>query len=983
MTKKRKVLRAWMLRVLTSSVLGAGLVLAAMLALHLPGSPIARADTAAITAISVPTTWTTGSTHIITSSLSVQAKLTIQPGVEVRFDQGADIQVSNNGVLEAIGSPTQPITFTSNQTQTRGVWNGIHFDGNSISGTIRYAVIEYANIGLELFPPITSTTVSPRFDVASNTLRYLGDPASPSNSGAIIGSPDNTDLKYNTIYSATRGIVLQKPGSVQVVGNTIYNIDDGCVVFESAAAGSVNNTIANNTIYNCSSNGIRIDDLSGTGNQIISNVISNTAGGAIYLNNQTGLVITDNVVYGVPVSGGSGLVFNWNQGFAPAETINNNAFCVDGQYEVDAAGSSQTLTVAGNWLGTNAPAVGTEINGSVNYTPTIQLTVVPTPAALPADGVSTAVITISMNDGAGHTVPSLLRTINLTTTLGTLSAPSVILDGVGVATLTITAPFTYGTAVISATEPCNFTANGALDFQAADVAISKVANMSSVLPGDALTYTLTFANEGNFTATAVIVTETVPANTTFQGPAGVWTAVGGGVYTYAIANLGPGINGQLAFAVLVNDPLPTGTIGITNTAQITTTSLEVDPSDNSFTLFTPVGPHTFYLPIIFKNFSIIPPPPPPTPTPVPLPYVSDVTVDPNTNQVFVASPREDGVHVIDGATNQVYQTVWVGNGPTGLTVLTSTVIDPGQPGTLQFVNDKVFVAHQYGDNFWHPGLKAFGVQETASHNTFDNGYVGAAPVKVAANSNNGRVYVSNYYDKLAVLDGWSNQPETRLGWVEQKGWQGAYGIAVSRNTNRVYLATQDTGELVVFDGNGDRLLQTGYIPTHIKPPAACSLFTVAVNEATGHVFVPCPQLGSVFVLDENQVTLLRLAELGTLEKRPDGWARVVSATAAPWIATINVPGGVGLGEEGIAVDTVTNLVFITHAAQNRVYILQDGDSGSLLLPAQSLTTGFNYPQGIAVNPLTHRLYVGNAGNNTLTALEGTTPFTTVAIINLP
>jgi len=262
------------------------------------------------------------------------------------------------------------------------------------------------------------------------------------------------------------------------------------------------------------------------------------------------------------------------------------------------------------------------------------------------------------------------------------------------------------------------------------------------------------------------------------------------------------------------------------------------------------------------------------------------------------------VHVINGDTNTFENTVWVGNGPTGITVLTATT---------QITDDKVFVAHAYGDNFWHPGVKAFGVSETASHDTFDTGYVGAGPVKIAANNNLGRIYVSTLFDKLAVLDGWSAPPETRIEWVDQKNYDGAYGIDVSHNTNRVYLATRNSGELVVFDGNADRLLQDGYIPTHIIPPENCAIQQVAVNENTGHIFVTCPPLGKVFVLDEAQTSILRLASAGTLEYRDDGWVRIVSAEAAPWLNTITISGGVGLGQEGIDIDPNTNLVFVTHA----------------------------------------------------------------------
>jgi DNA-binding beta-propeller fold protein YncE len=214
--------------------------------------------------------------------------------------------------------------------------------------------------------------------------------------------------------------------------------------------------------------------------------------------------------------------------------------------------------------------------------------------------------------------------------------------------------------------------------------------------------------------------------------------------------------------------------------------------------------------------------------------------------------------------------------------------------------------------------------------------------------------------------------------VVQKAFQGAYGIDTSTATGRVYLATRDTGELVVFDGNGDRLLGSSYIPTHVKPPQACSLWSVAVNETTGHVFVPCPQLGQVFVLEESQVSVLDLESLGTLEEREGYLALVVSPQAAPWLTPLNISNGTGLGEEGITVDSSTGRVYITNARNNTLVILQDG-----VTPTHVTTVSVGTrPQGVDVNPATQKVYVGNTGSNSVTVLNGASPFSVVKTISL-
>ncbi len=488
---------------------------------------------------------------------------------------------------------------------------------------------------------------------------------------------------------------------------------------------------------------------------------------------------------------------------------------------------------------------------------------------------------------------------------------------------------------------------------------------TSASPGDIISYTIAFGNASSNPASNVVITETLPANTSFAGPA-YWTQVNANTFVYTISTLSGSSGGILDFRVQVANPFPSGTPGVTNTVQIGAVTAECDTGNNISREFTPIssgGPSTLYLPIILKNFPAAPPPPPSTPAP--LAYVSDVKADPDTNQIFVASPRHDWVYVINGSSDSVTRNVPVGNGPTGLTVLDSS--------------NKVFVAHQYGVNNWQPGFMAFGVNDSSSHAAADNGYAGAAPVKTAGNPNNGRVYVSNYFDKLAVFDGNAGAPETRLGWVVQKAFQGAYGIDASAATNRVYLATRDTGELVVFDGSGDRLLQSNYIPTHVKPPQACSLWSVAVNETTGHVFVPCPQLGKVYVLQENQVSVLDLEAQGVLEERDGNLALVVSPAAAPWIAEISIPGGAGLGEEGIAaLNAASGYVFITNAHNNSVVVLQDGGAPSYVT---TVAVGAK-PQGVDVNPATQKVYVGNTGHNSVTVLSAASPFGLIKTVAL-
>jgi uncharacterized repeat protein (TIGR01451 family) len=507
----------------------------------------------------------------------------------------------------------------------------------------------------------------------------------------------------------------------------------------------------------------------------------------------------------------------------------------------------------------------------------------------------------------------------------------------------------------------------------------------SVDPGDTITYTIILGNVGRAASSGVVVTDTLPAGTTFIGP-GYWTHVGGNQYTYSLsAPLDAGFGDVLQFIVRVDDPFLAGD-RVINTVEIGANEPECNTANNTSTDETPVTGASplsgnVYLPIILKSFSELPPEPTPTPTPPPsgpVPgqdsHVADLVVDPQSHYVYVASPRDDKVHFIHVSDLNTYthdynNDIAVGNGPTGLGVF-----------PISGPNSRIFVAHAFD---WDGGLQYF-YPNPADLVGPDNGYVGAAPFKVAVNPGVSRAYVSNYWDYLAVVDAARN---TRIGWVGQKNYQASWGIDASADTNRVYLATRDTGELVALDGNGDRLLEFGYIPTHFKPPQPCSLYTVAVNENTDHIFVPCPALKKVFVHEETRLEIFAQQDLGTLELRQDGWVRVLAPGDVHWLQSIPLDSDVVSAYAaiwGIAVDATTNRVYLTDPENDALVVIQDAPlRGDMSISYITKSEGaFDEPQGVDVDSERGRVFVANAGNDTVSVLEATAPFSLVTTIDL-
>ncbi len=107
-----------------------------------------------------------------------------------------------------------------------------------------------------------------------------------------------------------------------------------------------------------------------------------------------------------------------------------------------------------------------------------------------------------------------------------------------------------------------------------DLGITKTDGVTTATAGATLTYALGVTNAGNLSATAVVITETVPAHATFRtaGSSAGWScangAAAGSSCTLAIASIGAGATVNRTFVVRVDAPLPPGVSSIANTATV-------------------------------------------------------------------------------------------------------------------------------------------------------------------------------------------------------------------------------------------------------------------------------------------------------------------------------------------------------------------------------------------------------------------------------
>ncbi|HEU4387617.1 MAG TPA: DUF11 domain-containing protein, partial [Blastocatellia bacterium] len=133
--------------------------------------------------------------------------------------------------------------------------------------------------------------------------------------------------------------------------------------------------------------------------------------------------------------------------------------------------------------------------------------------------------------------------------------------------------------------------------QQADLSLTKTASPNPAVAGQNLTYTLTLLNNGPTAASNVVVTDAVPANTTFVSA----TVVSG--FGWSIASPPPGGTGNVVFSkssvasgetnvlrvvVKVNTPLPPNTT-ITNTATVTSSTPDPNSANDSGAAATAVA----------------------------------------------------------------------------------------------------------------------------------------------------------------------------------------------------------------------------------------------------------------------------------------------------------------------------------------------------------------------------------------------------------
>lgn len=243
--------------------------------------------------------------------------------------------------------------------------------------------------------------------------------------------------------------------------------------------------------------------------------------------------------------------------------------------------------------------------------------------------------------------------------------------------------------------------------------------------------------------------------------------------------------------------------------------------------------------------------------------------------------------------------------------------------------------------------------------------VGDSPIYPVANTSLNRIYVANSgTGSVTVLNGANNQviaTTTGLGAVHQP--------AVDTTTDEVWVNDSSGNRAIVINGTTNAVL--GFVATGQRGPHG-----LAIHAGRNRVYTT--NVEDKTVTEINSAALLKVRDIGPFSADALG--------IAVNMVTDKIYVGTAIGQKIVIIDAVTGafselnigrhvLEIAVDETRNRIYATSQTMpySVAVINGATDTLLGFHpvgtCPWGVAINPTTNRLYVGNQGENTVTVLD--------------
>jgi len=243
------------------------------------GSGSARAGDVSGT-LTEDTTFTSGDTTTVVGDLTVQAgvTLTIESGAIVEVDGNYAITV--NGVIDANGTDSAPITITSGQSgPSPGDWKGLSFTGTvAESSVLEHVEIKYASTGisangissgaaLQLQPVTIEQTSSDGLsvtnavvDVEGGMIENVGDSGIYLNGGGTDATVEGVTVQQNGDKVRNGSCMFVKDGATLVLtGSDLRRCGVGLNVNQGKDSGAPQEVTATGNTIAENQQGIRVD----------------------------------------------------------------------------------------------------------------------------------------------------------------------------------------------------------------------------------------------------------------------------------------------------------------------------------------------------------------------------------------------------------------------------------------------------------------------------------------------------------------------------------------------------------------------------------------------------------------------------------------------------------------------------------------------------------------------------------------------------
>ena len=382
---------------------------------------------------------------------------------------------------------------------------------------------------------------------ASGSVQLVVQVTSPLASGTTLTNSGAA------IASAQTGPVTAASLTTTVASAPLLSIAATDAPDPVAAGGNITYTLSYSNTGNMNATGLVLSDTLPAS----TTYVSSTGGGTL----SSGTVTWSFASLNAGASGSVQLVVKVQSPLANGTLITHGAYSIDSAQTSPVSGASITTTV------TSLPAM------------TLALTDAPDPVL--AGGSITYTLTYGNNgtmDASGvivtDTVPANTTFVSATAG-GTFASGTVTwnpgavpVGGTGSVQMTVQVanPLANGTVIANngasidsaQTNPVNASAINTTVTSAPVLTLSASDSPDPVQAGGTLTYTLSYANNGNATGTSVTISDTLPASTTFVSASG-GGALAGSVVTWALGTLAPAASGSVQLVVHVASPLQNGT----------------------------------------------------------------------------------------------------------------------------------------------------------------------------------------------------------------------------------------------------------------------------------------------------------------------------------------------------------------------------------------------------------------------------------------